>query len=82
MRRAVRVDAFQWVAGIVCAVAGAVMLVAPHYFHIEAYAALRPALLWCGAAFVPGGWLRPVSAHSRRAHLALAGASLPRPGRS
>src|SRR5262245_4295979 len=44
-----------WCIVIFCAVIGALIIVTPHQFSAPAYAALQPALVWWGYAFLGAG---------------------------
>src|SRR5919199_261458 len=46
-----RIGTLQWVFGGVCAVIGALMLIAPHQFAAATFAHLQAHLPWWGAAF-------------------------------
>ena len=78
----VRVGTLRWVAGVYCALLGALVLVAPQEFRAAGYAGLWLHLSWWGGAFLVAGVgllsaavLRPARGVGVTAHLA-AGAAL------
>jgi len=53
--RQIRADSLRWVVGILYAVMGTMMLVAPHLFSGPIYATLRPHIAWWGSGFLLSG---------------------------